>query len=233
MTADDLPGCFVPYDIPEQANGEDQADMEGYNRALRITEAADLWRENQRLRGQLQLATKGYRSMEAKVEMLEGEDVVHIVFDGPPSHESGRFVECETAAGVGINAGEWREIGDFWHLIIPRHRDRAKQAEADVARLRDILDLYEHECGDCINPDCTHDKRFRETLAATDPERGDRAPWVCAPCASGDHATHDGTLRDGTTPQPPDAHLDLYDCKTVSRDAKEQCLCRATWPERA
>ena len=32
---------------------------------------------------------------------------VNILFDGPPSHESGRFVEVETDDGKGISAGEW------------------------------------------------------------------------------------------------------------------------------
>lgn len=43
---------------------------------------------------------------------------VHIVFDGPPSHESGRFIEVEDSDGVSINAGRWEQRGDFWHLII-------------------------------------------------------------------------------------------------------------------
>ena len=46
---------------------------------------------------------------------------VYVVFDGPPSHESGRFVECEDAEGHGINAGEWVERPNgWWALRIPR-----------------------------------------------------------------------------------------------------------------
>ncbi len=49
-----------------------------------------------------------------------GEEL-HIVFDGPPSHESGRFVEVETADGKSINAGEWRKRPDgLWALVIER-----------------------------------------------------------------------------------------------------------------
>ena len=42
---------------------------------------------------------------------------IDIVFDGPPSHESGRFVEVEDEAGASIRIGEWlkREDG-FWVL---------------------------------------------------------------------------------------------------------------------
>ena len=47
-------------------------------------------------------------------------EALHIVFDGPPSHESGRFVECETSDGRSINAGEWHERPDgLWELRIP------------------------------------------------------------------------------------------------------------------
>lgn len=46
---------------------------------------------------------------------------LHIVFDGPPEHEAGRFVEVETPDGRSINAGEWRERPNgFWELVISR-----------------------------------------------------------------------------------------------------------------
>lgn len=45
---------------------------------------------------------------------------VHILFDGPPSHESGRFVEVENDAGASINIGEWvKRADDLWDLVIP------------------------------------------------------------------------------------------------------------------
>jgi hypothetical protein len=34
---------------------------------------------------------------------------IDIVFDGPPAHESGRFVEVENSEGVSICVGEWVE----------------------------------------------------------------------------------------------------------------------------
>lgn len=44
---------------------------------------------------------------------------VHIVFDGPPGPESGRFVEVEDGQGHGISAGEWIERPDgLWALVI-------------------------------------------------------------------------------------------------------------------
>ena len=44
---------------------------------------------------------------------------IRIIFDGPPSHRSGRFVEVEDAEGRSINAGEWRQREDgLWELRI-------------------------------------------------------------------------------------------------------------------
>jgi len=45
-------------------------------------------------------------------------DKLAIVFDGPPSHESGRFVEVELN-GASISFGEWQENGEFWELVLP------------------------------------------------------------------------------------------------------------------
>lgn len=46
---------------------------------------------------------------------------IDIVFDGPPAHESGRFIEVEDENGCGTNVGEWVERPDgFWALRIPR-----------------------------------------------------------------------------------------------------------------
>ena len=40
-----------------------------------------------------------------------------IIFDGPPSHESGRFVEVENSAGQSVSAGGWTErSAGLWSL---------------------------------------------------------------------------------------------------------------------
>jgi hypothetical protein len=45
---------------------------------------------------------------------------LYFVFDGPPSHESGRFVEVEDQNGKGVGPdttrAEWREEGHLWSL---------------------------------------------------------------------------------------------------------------------
>jgi hypothetical protein len=47
------------------------------------------------------------------------EGALNVIFDGPPSHESGRFVEVETDDGRSINAGQWIERPDgLWALRI-------------------------------------------------------------------------------------------------------------------
>jgi len=67
-------------------------------------------------------------------------DYIDIVFDGPPSHESGRFVEVENSRGRSINFGEWVERSDgFWALRIvsieslKAERDELKQ---EIERLK-------------------------------------------------------------------------------------------------
>lgn len=48
-------------------------------------------------------------------------EYLDIVFDGPPGPVSGRFVESESPAGVGVNAGQWIDRGDgLWALRIYR-----------------------------------------------------------------------------------------------------------------
>lgn len=44
---------------------------------------------------------------------------IDIVFDGPPSHESGRFIEVENDQRHSIRFGEWIDRGDgYWVLRI-------------------------------------------------------------------------------------------------------------------
>lgn len=48
---------------------------------------------------------------------------IDIVFDGPPSAVSGRFVEVEDSSGRSIDFGEWIQRPDgYWVLRIPDQR---------------------------------------------------------------------------------------------------------------
>lgn len=70
-------------------------------------------------------------------------DYIDILFDGPPSHESGRFVEVEDSAGRSIRCGEWIHRGEgYWVLRI----DSPRALRAEVERLTLERDrLYERE----------------------------------------------------------------------------------------
>jgi hypothetical protein len=60
---------------------------------------------------------------------------IQVVFDGPPAHESGRFVEVEED-GKGVNFGEWKQREDgYWVLEfdIPSPPDRDDDAKSDDA----------------------------------------------------------------------------------------------------
>jgi hypothetical protein len=66
---------------------------------------------------------------------------LHVVFDGPPGHESGRFVECETPDGRSINAGEWHERNDgLWELRIPNALTAAPAGitDEDIRAIRQL-----------------------------------------------------------------------------------------------
>lgn len=59
------------------------------------------------------------------------ESFIDIVFDGPPSHESGRFVEVEQN-GKSIKFGEWVHREDaYWALRIPSIAAALQQARRE------------------------------------------------------------------------------------------------------
>ena len=46
-------------------------------------------------------------------------ETIQIVFSGPPSHDSGRFVEVEDMEGRSLSIGTWVERNDgCWALLI-------------------------------------------------------------------------------------------------------------------
>lgn len=45
--------------------------------------------------------------------------MIHVVFDGPPGAQSGRFIEVEDEEGNGLNVGEWMKRKDgYWVLVL-------------------------------------------------------------------------------------------------------------------
>jgi hypothetical protein len=71
---------------------------------------------------------------------------VDIVFDGPPSHDSGRFVEVEDDTGASICFARWVERKDgYWALrIIPHADDLPHVHKAGTTVGKDI-----DECARC------------------------------------------------------------------------------------
>src|SRR5690349_19652058 len=74
---------------------------------------------------------------------------IDIIFDGPPGHEGGRFVEVEDDRGYSIKVGEWiEEPGgrhERWALRLPDHREleaEVKTANANIQALTDDLAKY-------------------------------------------------------------------------------------------
>lgn len=60
---------------------------------------------------------------------------IDIVFDGPPGHTAGRFVEVENENGASIHFGEWVKRDDgYWVLRIPNSAALLKENE----RLHDL-----------------------------------------------------------------------------------------------
>ena len=76
-------------------------------------------------------------ALRAEEQRLE---YINVVFDGPPSHESGRFIETEDIAGASVNCGEWIDLEDgCWALrilVANVSRGAATSMQADVDRLR-------------------------------------------------------------------------------------------------
>jgi hypothetical protein len=58
---------------------------------------------------------------------------INVLFDGPPDHEAGRFIEVETDDGRSISAGEWIDRGDgSWALRIVALPTVETPAEAGI-----------------------------------------------------------------------------------------------------
>jgi hypothetical protein len=95
-------------------------------RAELIRQSAELAAKEEEisaLKETTKLSVREYHSCLDELAKLDGDGKeshreIHIVFDGPPSHESGRFIEVEDGDGHSINFGEWRERPDgLWALV--------------------------------------------------------------------------------------------------------------------
>lgn len=70
--------------------------------------------------GLLRLARAVEKAVLAKAPPSEtATREIHVIFDGPPGHVAGRFVEVETPDGRSISAGEWvKKENGYWALVL-------------------------------------------------------------------------------------------------------------------
>lgn len=90
---------------------------------------------------------------------------IDIVFDGPPAHESGRFVEVEDQTGSSIKFGEWIEREDgYWCLRITG--PERKQEDEQKAIKWDLLAECQHDppCCNCTSCALTDARAENEEL---------------------------------------------------------------------
>jgi hypothetical protein len=75
---------------------------------------------------------------------------IWIRFDGPPSHDAGRFIETEDAEGRGVGGFEWRDNGDgTWSLgPFARVSGEANDGGADEASRSDSPHTVNVEAND-------------------------------------------------------------------------------------
>lgn len=100
------------------------------------------------------------KAMSARVETVP----LDIVFDGPPGHESGRFVEVERD-GVSINAGAWRKRDDgLWALRIDYVADRSLLCGLADDVQRDASAVGIRATPDAGSPDDTPANRIRNVV---------------------------------------------------------------------
>src|SRR3990167_6352977 len=62
----------------------------------------------------------------------EAMDYIDIVFDGPPSHESGRFVEVENSTGESIRFGEWIHRPDGYWVLRFQSLNRSEEHTSEL-----------------------------------------------------------------------------------------------------
>ena len=95
---------------------------------------------------------------------------LYVVFDGPPSHESGRFVELETdrgaSTGSASSGADWAQEGDLWSLgpfASSREYDALKEAHGRMHRAKKLTAATCLMCPVILD----HEVAARTTIAAS------------------------------------------------------------------
>ena len=93
-------------------------------------------------------------------------EYIDFVCDGPPSHESGRFVEVEDPSGASIKAGEWiNRGGGLWALRVRR----PAPAPADLVALVERAKYCSDGCSSHQTLQAIIDKLAKVDLATSAP----------------------------------------------------------------
>ena len=70
----------------------------------------------------------------------ERREEIDVVFDGPPAHESGRFIEVESPPGTSIAFGRWLQRDDgYWVLRFARSAIPPGHVVVKAEDLRGVL----------------------------------------------------------------------------------------------
>jgi uncharacterized sporulation protein YeaH/YhbH (DUF444 family) len=97
------------------------------------------------------------------------DEYIDVVFDGPPSHESGRFVEVEDTSGRSIKFGEWVQRDDgFWALRIDDLRAQVERLTTELEASQAIIDALQRRVHLCAGYEALERKveRLEAELAA-------------------------------------------------------------------
>ena len=103
---------------------------------------------------------------------MKHSEKIRIVFDGPPSHESGRFVEVENEHGESMSLGEWKQDGEFWYLEFSNQESQIGLAAQYITQLKKEKEELRIECnrlygiGQDYDDDAKATRRQNETLKA-------------------------------------------------------------------
>jgi len=86
-----------------------------------IDEAGEIVAECGVAGGHLELArAETAKGLIALLDSMQEPPFIDVVFDGPPGHEAGRFVEVEDSSGKSVRVGDWIDRGNgLWALRIP------------------------------------------------------------------------------------------------------------------
>lgn len=109
-------GCRCPAQVLKVIIRRLQATLDGDPHYTATPELREAWRASA-----VRYSHKLEKQIAALQDTLATCDFIDVVFDGPPSHVCGRFVEVEDPEGKSINVGQWIDRGNgLWALRIPR-----------------------------------------------------------------------------------------------------------------